>query len=160
MLGLALTGTLPFPRVTLHGVICDAKGRKMSKSLGNVIDPLHVVEGATVGQLTTELAASRDHGYIDDEEYGVAVDNMLREFPGGIPQNGADPLRWGLASYDIKSQQINLDMAVVQGAGAWCNKIWQLARFLNMAHERANQVMPDLVFSSMIDTVTGKNGRE
>merc|ERR1719250_182087 len=137
MLGIALTGKLPFSEVLLHGVICDSQGRKMSKSLGNVIDPLHLVHGASLDKLSKELTNSEEQGHISSEERQLAWEGMLAEFPEGIPPHGVDPLRWALLTYDVKQQQLNLNLSVVGNGGAWCNKVWQLARFLLMAHTKA-----------------------
>jgi len=137
MLGIALTGKLPFSEVLLHGVICDSQGRKMSKSLGNVIDPLHLVHGASLDKLSQELTNSEEQGHISAEERQLAWEGMVAEFPEGIPAHGVDPLRWALLTYDVKQQQLNLNLSVVGNGGAWCNKVWQLARFLLMAHTKA-----------------------
>jgi len=137
MLGIALTGKLPFSEVLLHGVICDSQGRKMSKSLGNVVDPLHLVHGASLDKLSLELAQSEEQGHISSEERQLAWEGMKTEFPEGIPAHGVDPLRWALLTYDVKQQQLNLNLSVVGNGGAWCNKVWQLARFLLMAHDKA-----------------------
>merc|ERR1719150_2472244 len=137
MLGIALTGKLPFAEVLLHGVITDPQGRKMSKSLGNVVDPLHLIHGASLDQLDRELTRAVESGSISREERELAWAGMLAQFPDGIPQHGVDPVRWGLLSYDCKQKQINLNLTVLNNAGAWCNKIWQLARFLHLAHEKA-----------------------
>lgn len=137
MLGIALTGKLPFSEVMLHGVICDSQGRKMSKSLGNVVDPLHLIHGASLDKLEAELVQSEDQGNISPEERELALGGLVSEFPAGIPAYGVDPLRWGLLTYDVKQQQLNLNLAVVGAASAWCNKVWQLGRFLDLAHARA-----------------------
>ena len=139
MLGVGLTGKLPFSRVLLHGVVSDSQGRKMSKSLGNVVDPLHLIHGASLDQLEQELNLAVEKGNISEEEGSLAWSGMMAQFPEGIPQYGVDAVRWGLLSYDCKQTQINLNLAVLNSAGTWCNKIWQLARFLHLAHEKASQ---------------------
>jgi len=170
MLGIALTGKLPFHEATLHGIICDSQGRKMSKSLGNVIDPMHVIRGVSLEKLQEELKSSFDNGYIDEDEHVIASTNVSEQFPEGIPAFGTDALRWGLSSYDIKSMHINLDMTVIKTSNHWCNKIWQLARFLNMCHQRSaeaelknlpkdfNPSIMDLwILNQLADTVTSVN---
>jgi len=142
MLGIALTGKLPFSEVMLHGVICDSQGRKMSKSLGNVVDPLHLIHGASLDKLEQELVLSEQQGHISTEERELAWEGMLSQYPAGIPAHGVDPVRWGLLTYDVKQHQLNLNLAVVKSAGAWCNKVWQLARFLDMAHTKAGDKSP------------------
>ena len=138
MLGIALTGKLPFAEVLLHGVITDPEGRKMSKSLGNVVDPMHLIHGASLDELEGGLEQGVAEGLLEEEERQVALASLRQQWPSGIPAHGADPLRWALASYDVKAQQIALEPRIVQGAATWCNKVWQLARLLNLAHERAD----------------------
>ena len=137
MLGIALTGKLPFAEVLLHGVITDPQGRKMSKSLGNVVDPMHLIHGASLDILEDGLEQGVVEGLLEEEERQLALSSLRKQWPSGIPAHGADPLRWALATYDVKAQQIALEPRIVQGAAAWCNKVWQLARLLNLAHERA-----------------------
>ena len=139
MLGVALTGKLPFSEVMLHGVVSDSQGRKMSKSLGNVVDPLHLIHGASLDQLEQELTLAVQKGNISEEEGALAWAGMMGQFPEGIPAHGVDPVRWGLLSYDCKQKQINLNLNILNTAGAWCNKVWQLARFLHLAHEKVSQ---------------------
>ena len=136
MLAIALTGKLPFSDVMLHGVVTDSQGRKMSKSLGNVVDPLHLVHGASLEKLTGDLEEARARGSISAEEMELSLAGMLDQFPGGIPRYGVDPVRWGLLTYDVKQRHINLNLTIINSAGAWCNKIWQLARFLVLAHDK------------------------
>ena len=136
MLAVALTGKLPFSEVMLHGVVSDSQGRKMSKSLGNVVDPLHLIHGASLERLGCDLAEARDKGNISAEEMELSLSGMMDQFPEGIPRHGVDPVRWGLLTYDVKQRQINLNLTVLNSAGAWCNKIWQLARFLDIAHDK------------------------
>lgn len=123
MLGLALTHQLPFHKVLLHGVITDPEGRKMSKSLGNVIDPMNLIHGASLAELEAGVASSVAEGVMDQEEKEVALGHLRQQWPQGMPAHGVDPLRWALASYDVKQQQIAVEPAVVQAAGAWCNKV-------------------------------------
>ena len=136
MLGVALTSKLPFSDVMLHGVVSDSQGRKMSKSLGNVVDPLHLIHGASMETLQTNLIDSFSKGSISREEMELSMAEMTKDFPDGIPRHGVDAVRWGLLTYDVKQRQINLNLTVLNSAGAWCNKVWQLARFLHLAHEK------------------------
>jgi len=137
MLSIALMGKLPFEEVLLHGIICDSQGRKMSKSLGNVIDPMHIIHGATLEQLKQELEQSARTGVLSAEEASESKKELASRFPKGIKASGADPLRWALLSFDVKGQQINLDVDLVVRAGAWCNKIWQVNRLLDKTHQLA-----------------------
>ncbi|XP_023349810.1 valine--tRNA ligase isoform X2 [Eurytemora carolleeae] len=144
MLGIGLTGQLPFHDAMLHGIICDSQGRKMSKSLGNVIDPLNIIRGSSLESLKQDLDISAKNGYLSEDEVSVSKSNLEKQFPKGIPASGADQLRWALLSYDVKSEYINLDLSLVPRAGAWCNKIWQVSRFLNMAHQTTSDAGTNL----------------
>uniref|UniRef100_A0A915Q346 valine--tRNA ligase n=1 Tax=Setaria digitata TaxID=48799 RepID=A0A915Q346_9BILA len=123
-----LTGRLPFREVYLHAMIRDAHGRKMSKSLGNVIDPLDVIHGVSLVRLNKML----ESGNLDAKELKIAKEGQARDFPNGIPECGTDALRFALISYTSQSRDINLDVLRVQGYRFFCNKIWQASRFTMM----------------------------
>uniref|UniRef100_A0A8C0XKF9 valine--tRNA ligase n=1 Tax=Castor canadensis TaxID=51338 RepID=A0A8C0XKF9_CASCN len=95
MLGLKLTGRLPFREVYLHAIVRDAHGRKMSKSLGNVIDPLDVIHGVSLQGLHDQLLNSN----LDLSEVEKAKEGQKADFPAGIPECGTDALRFGLCAY-------------------------------------------------------------
>ena len=84
MMGMKLTGKVPFKQVFLHAMVRDAHGRKMSKSLGNVIDPLHVIEGIDLEALHATLIG----GNLDEKERKKAQAGQKADFPGGIPESG------------------------------------------------------------------------
>ena len=88
----------------LHGMICDASGRKMSKSVGNVVDPLHIIDGAALKNLEAELKESRAKGTLSGQDYSKALAELRRDFPQGIPICGADALRYGLCYSDVSSK--------------------------------------------------------
>ncbi|KAJ1373978.1 hypothetical protein KIN20_036554 [Parelaphostrongylus tenuis] len=123
-----LTGKLPFKEVYLHAMIRDAHGRKMSKSLGNVIDPLDVIRGVTLAELNQKLR----EGNLDDKELAIALAGQARDYPKGIPECGTDALRFALLAYTTQGRDINLDVLRVQGYRFFCNKIWQAVRFTLM----------------------------
>ncbi|SAM83388.1 probable VAS1-valyl-tRNA synthetase [Ustilago bromivora] len=125
MLGVYLTGTLPFKEVFCHAMVRDAHGRKMSKSLGNVIDPLDVVEGITLDGLHTKLK----EGNLDDKEIAKAAQGQKKDFPKGIPQCGTDALRFALCAYTSAGRDINLDILRVEGYRKFCNKLWNATKF-------------------------------
>eukprot|EP00095_Tigriopus_kingsejongensis_P000953 maker-scaffold360_size197209-snap-gene-0.42 protein:Tk00953 transcript:maker-scaffold360_size197209-snap-gene-0.42-mRNA-1 annotation:"valyl-trna synthetase" len=110
----------------------------MSKSLGNVIDPLHLIEGYPLDGLCQSIEESNANGIISDVEMLSALEGVKKEFPNGIPACGADGLRNGLISYDIKAQHIRLDMNLMRTSAAFCNKIWQSTRFLVISMERSS----------------------
>ncbi|CAM8986230.1 unnamed protein product [Rhodiola kirilowii] len=125
MLGLNLGGDVPFRKVYLHPVVRDAHGRKMSKSLGNVIDPIDIINGITLEDLQKKL----DIGNLDPKERAVAKEGQKKDFPCGISECGADALRFALVSYTAQSDNINLDIQRVVGYRQWCNKLWNAIRF-------------------------------
>ncbi len=98
MMGLLLCDKLPFKHVFLHPIIRDAFGRKMSKSLGNVIDPLEIIEGCTLEKLLEKLTT----GTLDKSDYEKAVKERKTIFPDGIAECGTDALRFGLLAYMIQ----------------------------------------------------------
>lgn len=125
MFGLALTDRLPFTDVYLHSIVRDAEGRKMSKSLGNVIDPLDVISGITLEGLHSKLGESN----LDQKEYERAVSGQKKLFPIGIPECGTDALRFKLCEYCTGSGDIHLRIDQLVGDRMLCNKIWQACKF-------------------------------
>jgi valyl-tRNA synthetase len=95
MLGLRLTGKMPFHEVLCHAMIRDAHGRKMSKSLGNVVDPLDVIQGLSLEKLHEKLY----EGNLEAAEIEKAKLGQKKDFPKGIPQCGTDALRFALCAY-------------------------------------------------------------
>ncbi|XP_042443553.1 valine--tRNA ligase, mitochondrial 1-like isoform X1 [Zingiber officinale] len=128
MLGMQLGGDVPFRKVYLHPMIRDAHGQKMSKSKGNVIDPLEVTNGVSLEGLHKRLEASN----LDRSELEKAKLDQAKDFPNGIPECGADALRFALVSYTAQSDKINLDVLRVIGYRQWCNKLWNAIRFAMM----------------------------
>ncbi|CEG66688.1 AP-1 adaptor complex sigma subunit Aps1 [Rhizopus azygosporus] len=128
MLGIQLTGKVPFKEVLCHAMIRDAHGRKMSKSLGNVIDPVDVIEGITLQGLHDKLSL----GNLDTKEIKKAMAGQKADFPRGIPQCGTDALRFALCAYTTGGRDINLDILRVEGYRKFCNKLWNATRFALM----------------------------
>ncbi|CAH1773981.1 unnamed protein product, partial [Owenia fusiformis] len=126
MLGEHLTGKLPFKQVLLHCILRDAHGRKMSKSLGNVIDPMHVIQGATLQTLNSSIKNSN----LDPDEVAIAIKGQQIDFPKGIPECGADVLRFTLCSYNFKSDFINMNVTHAESYKRFNNKIWQAFRYV------------------------------
>jgi len=125
MMGLELTDTLPFHTVFLHAMVRDKEGRKMSKSLGNVIDPLEVINGCSLESLQERL----DAGNLPAKEIVRAKKANETEFPEGIPECGSDALRFGLLAYTVQGRDISLDVSRVVGFRMFCNKLWNATRF-------------------------------
>ncbi|RAK76451.1 valine--tRNA ligase [Aspergillus fijiensis CBS 313.89] len=126
MLGLKMTGKVPFKEVYCHSLIRDSEGRKMSKSLGNVIDPLDVMEGIKLDDLHAKLLT----GNLADKEVATATKYQKKAFPKGIPECGADALRFALVSYTTGGGDIAFDIQVIHGYRRFCNKIYQATKFV------------------------------
>jgi valyl-tRNA synthetase len=99
MMSLELTDRLPFTDVYLHAIIRDAHGRKMSKTLGNVIDPLDVINGISLDKLQEQLKNSN----LDPKEYEKACEGQKNDYPNGIPECGTDALRFAFCAYANQS---------------------------------------------------------
>ncbi|KAG8735288.1 hypothetical protein FRC10_010763 [Ceratobasidium sp. 414] len=125
LLGIKLTGTMPFKEVFCHAMVRDAHGRKMSKSLGNVIDPVDVIEGITLERLQEKL----NEGNFDEREILKAQAGQKKDFPKGIPQCGTDALRFALCAYTSGGRDINLEILRVEGYRKFCNKLWNATKF-------------------------------
>lgn len=125
MLGIKLTGKVPFKEVYCHAMIRDAHGRKMSKSLGNVIDPIDVIQGLELEKLHEKLL----EGNLDEREIKKAKDGQRKDFPKGIPQCGTDALRFALCAYSGGGRDINLEILRVEGYRKFCNKIFNATKF-------------------------------
>ena len=128
MCGFGLTDQLPFTKVYLHAMVRDAHGRKMSKSLGNTLDPIDVMEGITLEELNAKLLT----GNLKDSEVAIASEGQKKDFPKGIPECGADALRFGLLAYTIQGRDVNLNVNKVAAYRNFCNKIWQATKFCLM----------------------------
>ncbi|XP_039870439.1 valine--tRNA ligase, mitochondrial isoform X2 [Simochromis diagramma] len=125
MLGTELTGQLPFKQVLFHSLVRDKYGRKMSKSLGNVIDPLDVIHGVSLERLQGKVK----EGNLDPREQLVAMEAQRKDFPAGIPECGTDALRFALCSHKMQGEDLSLSVAQVLSCRHFCNKMWQTLRF-------------------------------
>ncbi|CAB4252083.1 similar to Saccharomyces cerevisiae YGR094W VAS1 Mitochondrial and cytoplasmic valyl-tRNA synthetase [Maudiozyma barnettii] len=128
LLGLKLTGEVPFKEVFCHSLVRDAQGRKMSKSLGNVVDPLDVIGGIKLEDLHAKLL----QGNLDPREVEKAKLGQKESYPNGIPQCGTDAMRFALCAYTTGGRDINLDILRVEGYRKFCNKIYQATKFALM----------------------------
>ncbi|KJZ73598.1 Valine--tRNA ligase [Hirsutella minnesotensis 3608] len=125
-LGLKLTGKIPFKEVYCHSLVRDSEGRKMSKSLGNVIDPLDVISGIKLEDLHEKL----HQGNLHPNEVQKATKYQKTAFPDGIPQCGADALRFTMINATTGGGDINLDVKVIHGYRKFCNKIFQATKYV------------------------------
>jgi len=127
--GRKLMGKLPFKQVYLHAMVRDSHGRKMSKSLGNVIDPMDVINGITLQELFKQLEQNTN---LDPREIEKAKKGQKDDYPQGIPECGTDALRFALCAYTSQGRDINLDVLRVNGYRNFCNKLWNATKFALM----------------------------
>lgn len=124
--GLKMTGKVPFTEVYCHSLIRDSEGRKMSKSLGNVIDPVDIMDGVTLEELNEKLKS----GNLAPKEVERASKWQRLAFPDGIDECGADALRFSLINYTTGGGDINFDVKVMRSYRNFCNKIYQATKYV------------------------------
>lgn len=128
MMGLKFTGKIPFKDIIITGLICDSDGKKMSKSKGNVLDPIDIIDGIDL----ESLIAKRTSNLMLDSVRKSITKATQKQFPDGIPAYGTDALRFTFCALASNNRVVRFELSRVEGYRNFCNKLWNAARYVVM----------------------------